>query len=274
MRRRVRRGLLRDILAGRSPARDLRIRLEEQGFSAASVLRLAVVEPAALRPSSAGALAGKTADRSTGGVLRALDAWLSQRRIPFLSLSNGPSVVVLTALPDAETAAARDLLDDLRAAAAAAAATPAARRRLLGAARRRRERAALPAAGARGVHGRPASRRSRAKARSSTSSAATSSCSTGSTRRRCPTSSSARSGRSSSTTPHTAPASTRRCTRSSRTTSPCSRPPTNCTSTATLCRSGLAHVEELLGIDLSELDDIVDVRLGLQAAVLLGRQPD
>ena len=78
------------------------------------MLRLAVVEPAALRPSSAGTLAGKTADKSTGGVLRALDAWLSRRRIPFLSLSNGPSVVVLTALPDAETASARDLLDDLR----------------------------------------------------------------------------------------------------------------------------------------------------------------
>jgi hypothetical protein len=35
----------------------------------------------------------------------------------------------------------------------------------------------------------------------------------------------------------------------------------------------MAHVEDLLGIDLSELDDIVDVRLGLQAAVLLGRPP-
>ena len=50
MRRRVRRGLLRDVLAGRSPTQDLRIRLEEQGFSAASVLRLAVVEPAACAP--------------------------------------------------------------------------------------------------------------------------------------------------------------------------------------------------------------------------------
>ena len=35
----------------------------------------------------------------------------------------------------------------------------------------------------------------------------------------------------------------------------------------------MAHVEGLLGIDLNELDDIVDVRLGLQAAVLLGQQP-
>jgi DNA-binding PucR family transcriptional regulator len=34
----------------------------------------------------------------------------------------------------------------------------------------------------------------------------------------------------------------------------------------------LAHVEELLAIDLSELDDIVDIRLGLRAADLLGRQ--
>ena len=33
----------------------------------------------------------------------------------------------------------------------------------------------------------------------------------------------------------------------------------------------LAHVEQLLGIDLGDLDDIVDLRLGLHAAELLGR---
>jgi DNA-binding PucR family transcriptional regulator len=34
----------------------------------------------------------------------------------------------------------------------------------------------------------------------------------------------------------------------------------------------LAHVEQLLAIDLSELDDIVDIRLGLRAAELLDRR--
>ena len=34
----------------------------------------------------------------------------------------------------------------------------------------------------------------------------------------------------------------------------------------------LAHVERLLGIDLDELDDVVDVQLGLRAADLLGRR--
>ena len=32
----------------------------------------------------------------------------------------------------------------------------------------------------------------------------------------------------------------------------------------------LAHVEQLLGVDLGDLDAIVDVRLGLHAAELLG----
>ena len=34
----------------------------------------------------------------------------------------------------------------------------------------------------------------------------------------------------------------------------------------------LAHVEQLLAIDLSELDDIVDIRLGLRAAELLDKR--
>jgi purine catabolism regulator len=35
----------------------------------------------------------------------------------------------------------------------------------------------------------------------------------------------------------------------------------------------LAHVEQLLAVDLNALDDIVDIRLGLRAAELLGRRP-
>ena len=35
----------------------------------------------------------------------------------------------------------------------------------------------------------------------------------------------------------------------------------------------LAHVERLLGIRLGEVDDVVDIQLGLHAAVLLGKHP-
>ena len=34
----------------------------------------------------------------------------------------------------------------------------------------------------------------------------------------------------------------------------------------------LAHVEQILGIDLDDLDDVVDVQLGLRAAELLDRR--
>lgn len=273
MRRRVRRGLLRDILAGRSPTRDLRIRLEEQGFSATSVLRLAVVEPAALRPSSAGTPAGKTADKSTGGVLRALDAWLSRRRIPFLSLSNGPSVVVLTALPDAGTAPARDLLDDLRAAAAAATAVP---ERLVAG-------CSAPLAG---VESAP---RCLQQARAACMAARRSSepgkgavfdelsghlilldgldqkaLSDIVQRTFGPLLEYDAAHRTSLYKTlyalfenHLAVQQTADELHIHRNT----------------LQKRTAHVEELLGIDLSELDDIVDIRLGLQAAVLLGQQP-
>ena len=46
MRRRLRRGLLRDVLAGDEAPDQLRIRLQAQGFDDESVLRIAVVEPA------------------------------------------------------------------------------------------------------------------------------------------------------------------------------------------------------------------------------------
>ena len=45
MRRRVRRGLLRDVLAGDDTPDKLRIRLQAQGFDEESVLRIVIVEP-------------------------------------------------------------------------------------------------------------------------------------------------------------------------------------------------------------------------------------
>jgi sugar diacid utilization regulator len=115
MRRRLRRGLLRDVLAGDAPD-QLRIRLQAQGFDDESVLRIAIVEPAAPHPQVTSE-AGVTQRRGTS-LLAALDSVLSRRRLPYLTSSRGPLAVILTALPDAETATARTLLADLREAAA------------------------------------------------------------------------------------------------------------------------------------------------------------
>ena len=205
-------------------------------------------------------------------MLRALDAWLSQRRIPFLKpvQFSSPSCSPRWATPGRPPHAS--LLDDcarpprgatagpLVAGCSAPLAAVESAPRCLQQARR-------------GVHGRPPLSGRRAAPPFSTSSAATSSCSTGSTRRLCPTSSSARSAplleydaahRTSLYKTlyalfenHLAVQQTADELHIHRNT----------------LQKRMAHVEELLGIDLSELDDIVDVRLGLQAAVLLGRQP-
>jgi sugar diacid utilization regulator len=111
MRRRLRRGLLRDVLSGDGQQDRLRIRLQEQGFDDESMLRIAVVEPAASASRPRGA------EQRGNDLLAALDTLLSQRRLPYLTSSKDASAVVLTALPDARTATARSLLAELREAA-------------------------------------------------------------------------------------------------------------------------------------------------------------
>jgi sugar diacid utilization regulator len=120
MRRRVRRGLLRDLLAGEGAADELRIRLQEQGFGEKSALRIAVVEPARPRVQPGRAPGARATERLDSKVLGALDAVLSRRRVPFLSLAVGPEIVVLATLPDDGAPAARTLLADLQEAATAA----------------------------------------------------------------------------------------------------------------------------------------------------------
>jgi sugar diacid utilization regulator len=115
MRRRLRRGLLRDVLAGDEAMDQLRIRLQAQGFDDESVLRIAVVEPAA--PHLHAAETRATEQRETG-LLGAIDTVLSERRLPYLTSSRGALAVVLTAFPGADTATARVLLAELREAAA------------------------------------------------------------------------------------------------------------------------------------------------------------
>ncbi len=114
MRRRLRRGLLRDVLAGDDAPDQLRIRLQAQGFDDESVLRIAVVEPVAPHPRTAEKPAAEQRETS---LLGAIDTVLSERRLPYLTSSKGPLAVVLTSFPDAETATARAFLAELREAA-------------------------------------------------------------------------------------------------------------------------------------------------------------
>lgn len=117
MRRRVRRGLLRDVLAGDDTPDALRIRLQAQGFDDESVLRIVIVEPESAKTPPDQAPGSRATGRLGGRLLRSLDDVLTQRRIPFLSSSMGALVVVLTELPDSGTATARALLADLQEAA-------------------------------------------------------------------------------------------------------------------------------------------------------------
>jgi len=118
MRRRVRRGLLRDIIAGDGAPEELRIRMQEQGFAAEDTMRIAVVEPAPAAAARDKEVSGaRTAHPSGTRLLHSLDAALGKRRAPFLSASIGPTAVVLVTLPDAQTDTARALLADLRGAA-------------------------------------------------------------------------------------------------------------------------------------------------------------
>jgi DNA-binding PucR family transcriptional regulator len=115
MRRRLRRGLLHDVLAGDDTPDQLRIRLQAQGFDDEDVLRIAIVEPLT-RDAQATPVPRATGQRGTS-LLAALEAVLSRRRLPYLTASRGAPAVVLTAFPDAETATARALLAELREAA-------------------------------------------------------------------------------------------------------------------------------------------------------------
>jgi sugar diacid utilization regulator len=114
MRRRLRRGLLRDVLAGDDAPDQLRIRLQAQGFDDESVLRIAVVEPVAPHPRAE----RRAAEQRETSLLGAIDTVLSERRLPYLTSSKGPLAVVLTSFPDAETATAHAFLAELREAAA------------------------------------------------------------------------------------------------------------------------------------------------------------
>ncbi len=112
MRRRLRRGLLQDVLNGDGTPDELRVRLQAQGFADDALLRLAIVDPRAPGPGS-----GRPAARRDADLLHALDAVLSARRIPYLTAAVDHHAVILTAVPDGSADAARELLAGLRAAA-------------------------------------------------------------------------------------------------------------------------------------------------------------
>ncbi len=117
MRQGARRRLLRDVLAGDGSADDLRRRLEEQGLDEKGVWRIAVVEPASPPVSPARAHGPRAAEQAGVKLLRALDTVLGKRRSPYLTLALGSMAVVLCVLPDGQTATAGALLSDLHEAA-------------------------------------------------------------------------------------------------------------------------------------------------------------
>jgi sugar diacid utilization regulator len=114
MRRRARRTLLRDVLAGDGLPDELATRLREQGVDQEKVWRIIVVEPAPSRVSAGQTPSAAVGERLADDLLRAVDTVFDQRRIPFLSLSMGSLAVVLSTFPDAEAQTVRALLDDLR----------------------------------------------------------------------------------------------------------------------------------------------------------------
>ncbi len=237
MRRRVRRGLLRDLLAGDGDADELRIRLQEQGFDEESVLRIAIVEPQPHAASDPGDAAAR--GLRSGSAARCFarsTPCSSRRRMPFLSSAVG--LADRGPLQRCPTPRRR-----LRGPC-----SPTCRRRrqggppaksssVLRSAGRGGQRPEEPSAGQGRLHG-GAPRTVVGRRGVFDELSGHFRLLDGLDEKALTTSSSARSRRFSTTTRVTAPACTRRSTRCSSTTWRSRRPPTRCTSTATRCRSG------------------------------------
>ncbi|GAB4252022.1 MAG: helix-turn-helix domain-containing protein [Thermoleophilia bacterium] len=114
---RMRAGLLDDILSGLGRAEDLQERLAHFGFSAGAPLTLLVCAIADFRP----VLGGK-GDLETEEMIQRVkfdfkeqvDAFFSQRRVPFISVTKSDAVVVVVQSPSQEPRALRALGEDLR----------------------------------------------------------------------------------------------------------------------------------------------------------------
>ena len=119
--RRERRRLLADVLAGEGAPDELRARLAEQGFDDRCAWRIAVVELRSSQVPPSQASAAVVTTRLVDRLLRAIDAVFSRRRTPFLSVPMGSLAVVLSTLPDGQSTTAAALLTDLHEATARAA---------------------------------------------------------------------------------------------------------------------------------------------------------
>ena len=119
--RRERRRLLGDVLAGESAPDELRARLAEQGLDDQSAWRIVVVELRSSQATPGPATPAVATRRLVDRLLRAVDAAFSRRRMPFLSMPMGSLAVVLSTLPDGQTTTAAALLSDLHEATAQAA---------------------------------------------------------------------------------------------------------------------------------------------------------
>ena len=244
MRRRLRRGLLRDVLAGDGAPDELRIRLQAQGFDDGSVLRIAVVEPAAPDVTRGRARRG----RATGDQPAARPRRRAEPAAPPLSDARrrARSRWSSRRSRDAETATARACSLELREAAARVApegVVAGCSSPLTGIAERRPG----PAAGQGRLHLRPPRPEPRRHRRLR-----------GAERPLPPAGRARRGGagrhraahlrrRCWTTTRSTAPASTRRSARCSSTASRSRRRRTRSTSTATPCRSAWRTSERAPG---------------------------
>ena len=113
MRRRERQRLLRDVLTGVGTPDELTSRLQDQGFDDSGPWRVVVVEPAPVQPPGRHR-SGRGGERLAEKLLAAVEAVCNQRRMVSLGTVIGPDVAVLTAFDD-DPAAASVLLAELHA---------------------------------------------------------------------------------------------------------------------------------------------------------------
>ena len=118
--RRERRRLLGDVVAGQGAPDELWARLQEQGFDNEGAWRIAVVELRSSQVSPGQPPDARATRRLVDRLLRAVDAVFSRRRTAFLTMPLGGLAVVLWALSDGQTKTATPLLAALREATARA----------------------------------------------------------------------------------------------------------------------------------------------------------
>lgn len=115
--RRMRTRLLRDLLSGEEPAEDLEPRMAAQGLEARTPWRITMCEAAAAQPTRRGApgLRHRSAAEMEELLNAAAEQFLGERRIRFLCMPLESSLVILSEFDEGGEQAARELLAALHA---------------------------------------------------------------------------------------------------------------------------------------------------------------